>query len=40
METLLDLSSEETPPQIGSMIHDVIRKATVTATRTGNKTPP
>jgi len=28
METLLDLSSEETPPQIGSMIHDVIRKAT------------
>ena len=28
MKRLLDLSTGETPPQIGSMIHDIIRKAT------------
>ena len=28
MKRLLNLSGEETPPQIGSMIHDTIRKAT------------
>ena len=28
MEKLLDISREETPPQIGSMIHETIRKAT------------